>query len=476
MNGGRIGSSFRDPSGFLFTSGGTLYRQVQPVYAPHYEHLRASGLYDALVAKAMLVPHDEADLALAAEPGAFRILRPERVPTVSLPYEWCFEQLRDAALLTLRIQQLAIEHGMVLKDASAFNVQFRGAAPVFVDTLSFERLEEGRPWLAYRQFCQHFLAPLALQSLVDIRLRNLTRIYLDGIPLDLASQLLPRNTWLRPWAALHIHLHARSIARFASTSRATNGAHAKTNGRGGTAGVASRPVSRAGLAGLIAHLLGAVTALQWRPGDTEWADYEVSHGYDQTGHTAKREIVSRYLGQIRPSRVFDLGANTGEYSLLARSTGAAVVAIDGDPSAVERAYRRFAADHESGILPLWIDLANPSPAQGWAHGEWPSLEARGPADVVLALALVHHLAIGNNVPLSQVAAFLSRLGKKVVVEWVPKEDPQVQRLLRSREDVFTDYHEDGFAAAVRQFFDVDERTPVDSTGRVLYLLSTLAGR
>ena len=474
MNGGRIGSSFRDPSGFLFTSGGTLYRQVQPVYAPHYEHLRSSGLYDALVAQSLLIPHDEAGLELAAQPGAFRVLRPERVPMVSLPYEWCFGQLRAAALLTLRIQQLAIEHGMVLKDASAFNVQFRGAVPVFVDTLSFERLEDGKPWVAYRQFCQHFLAPLALQSLVDIRLRDLSRIYLDGVPLELASRLLPRRTWLQPWASLHIHLHARSIARFAST--ATTADASPRGARAEVAASSSRRVSRTGLTGLVAHLLSAVTRLNWAPGGTEWADYEVSHGYDSTGHTAKREIVGQYLQKIRPALVFDLGANTGEYSRLARSTGATVVAIDGDPSAVERACRRFSADNETGILPLWIDLANPSPPQGWAHGEWPSLEARGPADLVMALALVHHLAIGNNVPLAHVADFLSRLGRRVVVEWVPKEDPQVGRLLRSREDVFAEYNEESFAAAIQKFFSVDERTPVGSTGRVLYLLSARAVR
>jgi ribosomal protein L11 methylase PrmA len=473
MNGGRIGSSFRDPSGFLFASGGTLYRQVQPVYSRHYEHLRTSGLYDALVAQSLLVPHDEVELELAAEAGAFKVLRPERVPMVSLPYEWCFGQLRAAALLTLRIQQLAIEHGMVLKDASAFNVQFRGAIPVFVDTLSFERLEDGKPWAAYRQFCQHFLAPLALQSLVDIRLRDLSRIYLDGVPLELASRLLPRRTWLIPWASLHIHLHARSIARFASTAA---DAAPRASGRGDPAGLNSKRVSRTGLTGLVAHLLGAVNGMTWAPGGTEWADYEVSHGYDSTGQSAKREIVGQYLQKTRPALVFDLGANTGEYSLLARSTGATVVAIDGDPSAVERAYRRFAADSETGILPLWIDLANPSPAQGWAHGEWPALDARGPADLVMALALVHHLAIGNNVPLAHVADFLSRLGRRVVVEWVPKEDPQVGRLLRSREDVFSEYHEDGFAAAIKKFFSIDERSPVGSTGRVLYLLSTLARR
>ncbi|MEX2111442.1 MAG: class I SAM-dependent methyltransferase [Gemmatimonadaceae bacterium] len=462
MTGARIGSSFRDPSGFLFTSGDTLYRQVQPVYASHYEYLRTSGLYDALVAESLLVPHAEVGLDLAAQPGAFRVIRPEYIPVVSLPYEWCFGQLRAAALVTLRIQQLAMQHGMVLKDASSFNVQFRGTSPVFVDTLSFERLTDGEPWVAYRQFCQHFLAPLALQALVDIRLRSVGRSYLDGVPLDLASRLLPRGSWLRPWALMHIHLHARSIARFAQTSGGTP-----------TKFVQGR-VSRSGLEGLIAHLLDAVAGLNWSPGGTEWAEYETTHGYDTVAQTAKREIVEQFLKQTRPAFVFDLGANTGEYSRLARSAGAQVVAIDGDPSAVERAYQRLRAEKETGIMPLWIDLTNPSPAQGWAHREWPSLEARGPADAVLALALVHHLAIGNNVPFTTLASYLSRLARQVIIEWVPKDDVQVRRLLASRKDVFTGYHEDGFVAAMRTFFRIDERVAVGSTGRVMYLMSALA--
>jgi ribosomal protein L11 methylase PrmA len=462
MNDGRIGSSFRDPSGFLFTNAGTLYRQVQPVYQPDYTHLRTSGLYDALVAESLLVPHVEVGLELAAESGAWRVIQPERVPMVSLPYEWCFGQLRAAALLTLRVQQLAIEHGMVLKDASAFNVQFRGTSPVFVDTLSFERLKDGEPWIAYRQFCQHFLAPLALQSLVDIRLRDLLRSSLDGVPLDLASRLLPRHTWLRPWAAMHIHMHARSIARHASTS--TPSSTPASRGR----------VSRTGLEGLIAHLSSAVTGLAWSPGGTEWAEYETTHGYDETAQTAKREIIARFLERTRPALVIDLGANTGDYSRLARSAGAQVVAIDGDPSAVERAYRRLRAEKETGILPLWIDLTNPSPAQGWAHREWPSLEGRGGAGLVFALALVHHLAIGNNVPLADIASYLARLGHQAIIEWVPKEDVQVQRLLASRKDVFTQYHEDGFVAAMSKFFRIEERVPVGTTGRILYLMSAAA--
>lgn len=450
----RVGSSFRDPSGFLFTRDGTLQRQVQPSFAPHYDHLKTSGLYDALVAQSLLVPHDELGPEAALIPGAYQVLRPEVIPVVSFPYEWCFGQLKAAAVLTLRIQELAIAHGMTLKDASAFNVQFRGTAPVLVDTLSFARLEEGQPWVAYRQFCQHFLAPLALQASVDVRLRALQREFLDGVPLDLASRLLPASSWLRPWALAHIHLHARAISRFASATDAK--------------ALPARRVSRQGLVALVGHLRRAVASLDWAPAATEWADYETTHGYSGHAHQVKHQIVERLLQQIRPRRVLDLGANAGEYSRTARALGAEVVAVDGDPSAVERAWRRLAKESETGILPLWVDLTNPGPSHGWAHAEWPAFSDRVQSDVLLALALVHHLAIGNNVPLVDVADFFARLARRAIVEWVPKDDPQVQRLLVSREDVFGNYSEEHFREAFGRRFTLERREPVGGSGRVLY--------
>jgi SAM-dependent methyltransferase len=434
MTVSRVASSFRDPSGFLFTRDGTLLRQVQPSYAPHYDALKASGLYDALVAQRLLVPHVEVPLSEAAAPGAAYVLRPERVPFVSLPYEWCLSQLRAAALLTLRVQQLALEHGMVLKDASAFNVQFRGTEPVFVDTLSFERRVEGDPWVAYRQFCQHFLGPLALQALVDPRLRELSRSY----------RLAP------------------APPRFASTS-------------GRSAPPTLRRVSTKGIEGIVAHMRGAIEGLRWNGAKTEWGDYEEQLGYDADERSAKHDAVSALLRTLAPSLVIDLGANAGEYSRIAHEAGARVIAVDGDPSAVERAYARFAAAADpTAVLPLWIDLVNPSPSQGWAHAEWPALTDRTPADVVLALALIHHLAIGNNVPLPDVLGFLMRLGRRAVVEWVPKDDPQVKRLLSSRADIFTGYSEERFRAAAEARFRVASRTPVASTGRVLYLIEPKA--
>jgi hypothetical protein len=215
--------SFRDPSGFVFVTDGVLYRQVNRVYEPHYRQLVRSGLYEELVAHRLLVPHEEVDIA-ADSVDACAILRPERIPFISYPYEWCFSQLKAAALQTLDIQKRALARGMTLRDASAFNIQFRGTSPIFIDSLSFGSYTAGQPWAAYRQFCQHFLGPLALMSTVDASLNQLTRVHLDGVPLALTARLLPARTRLRPGLGVHIHLHGRTDARLSSGKISGTGA------------------------------------------------------------------------------------------------------------------------------------------------------------------------------------------------------------------------------------------------------------
>lgn len=452
--------SFRDPSGFVFRRDGVLYRQVNASYRDDFELLHASGLYDALVAAELIVPHAEVSLDLRHSDDAFRIIAPEPIPFVSYPYEWSFGQLKDAALLTLRIQREALERRMSLKDASAFNIQFRGCRPVFIDTLSFEAWLEGRPWVAYRQFCQHFLAPLALMSRVDVRLGQLLRTYLDGIPLDLASRLLPWRSRLSFPLLTHVHLHAKSQARFAATP--VKGS--------------SMTVSRLSLIGLLDSLRKAVERMTWSPSGTEWADYYANTNYEPGAMARKTELVAGYLDRVRPSSVWDLGANTGAFSRLASARGAATVAFDIDPAAVEKNYRDGVRDGERHLLPLLLDATNPSPGLGWENDERLPLAERGPADMLLALALVHHLAIGNNVPLDRIARFLARIGRWLAIEFVPKEDSQVQRLLASREDVFASYDVGSFEAAFRQYFTIESSERIEGSERTLYLMRATGGR
>ena len=449
-----VPGSFRDPSGFLFTRNGTLYRQINQRYRDDYERLMRSGLYDALVADGRLIPHEEVTVAPARAERALCVIQPEPVPFVSYPYEWCFSQLKDAALTTLAIQKTALAHDMSLKDSSAYNIQFHHGRPTLIDTLSFECYPEGQPWVAYRQFCQHFLAPLALMAYRDIRLNQFFRVYMDGVPLDLASALLPPRTRFRFSLLSHIHLHAKSQKHYAGKQVKPTRAR----------------MGKFALRALVDSLESAVRRLCWRPSGTEWADYYNDTNYVPPAFRHKQELVGEFLDRLRPHTVWDLGANTGPFSRIAADKQAATIAFDIDPGAVEKLYLDGVASGRTGILPLVLDLANPSAAIGWANQERMSLAQRGPADAVLALALIHHLAISNNVPLDRMATYFSRLGRALIIEFVPKHDSQVSRLLVTREDIFDDYREDVFRSAFEVYFDIEDRREIADTDRVLYLM------
>jgi ribosomal protein L11 methylase PrmA len=383
------------------------------------------------------------------------------VPFISYPYEWCFSQLKDAALQTLRLQRTAMRFGMSLKDATAYNVQFERGRPVWIDTLSFEPLRVGAPWVAYRQFCEFFLAPLALMSRTDVRLHHLLRVFLDGVPVDTASKLLPWRTRLSPGLGVHIHLHARAGRRAA----------------GGAAGLAGprRQLPATALPALIDNLERTVGGLSWEPAGTVWGNYYDATNYTETAFAHKHRVINTTLVRLRPAVVWDLGANDGTFSRLVADQGVGVIAFDVDQAAVEKNYGRVVARREPTLLPLVMDLTNPSPACGWAGQERQSLAERGPADVALALALVHHLAIGHNVPFDRLSAFFASVARALVIEFVPKEDSQVQRMLATREDVFSDYTQDAFERAFAREFRIEESTTVEESRRTIYVMR-LRGR
>jgi len=448
-------SSFRDPAGFIFTRDGVLHRQINEQGRAEYDRLMSSGLYAALAEAGDLIAHEEVDLALAPLPGAYKVIRPERVPFVSYPYEWSFGQLKDAALLTLRLQKAAMARGLSLRDATAFNVMFVGGRPILIDTLSFEALRPGAPWVAYRQFCELFLAPLALMSRTDSRAHQLLRSFLDGIPLPMASAMLPARTWASPGLVMHVHMHASAHRRLADHKGPRRNANTASSNA---------------LAALIDSLERTVSRLEWSPSGTTWGDYYQRTNYTDAAFARKRELVSEAISRLRPSVVWDLGANDGTFSRLAADAGITTIAFDVDPAAVEHNYRAVKQRGERTLLPLLMDLANPTASLGWANAERMSLADRGPADVALALALVHHLAIAHNVPLPRIAAFLAALTRALVIEFVPKEDSQVQRMLASRDDIFSAYHRDGFEAAFREHFTIESSSDIAGSVRTMYVM------
>jgi hypothetical protein len=438
----------------VFSLDGTIYRQVNESYHAHYARLIHSGLYMRLVKSGMLIEHAEVDAGLAQTPEAYVIIRPELVRFVSYPYEWCFGQLQAAALTTLAVQRMAMDYGMSLKDGSAYNIQFLRGNPCLIDTLSFETYREGEPWTPYRQFCQHFLVPLALMVYADVRLGQLSRVHLDGIPLDLGSRLLPLASYLNLGILLHLHLHAggqKRLARAAPSSR-------------------QRTMTRHALLGLLDSLEATVRQLHWKPHATAWGDYTPEASYGAGGVEHKAALIAEFLDQTAPQTVWDLGANAGQFSRLASRLGAFTLAFDCDAEAVEINYRQCVQDRETNLLPLVMDLTNPSPAIGWENCEREAWLERGPADVVMALALVHHLAISNNVPLEGLARLFARLGRWLIVEFVPKGDLRTQELLARRDDMFANYTREGFESAFKAQFWIRRAEVMQGSARVLFLM------
>ncbi|MCK5430025.1 MAG: hypothetical protein KAI94_11170, partial [Anaerolineales bacterium] len=311
----------------------------------------------------------------------------------------------------------------------------------------------GEPWVAYRQFCQHFLAPLSLMAYRDVRFSQLLRVYIDGIPLDLASSQLPIKTRLKFQLFLHLHLHAFSQKRYSAQGVKS-----------------SRKMSKVEFLGLIDSLESAVNGLRWSPQGTEWAEYYDDHNYTAEGLEHKSQLIGEFLETIHPQTVWDLGANTGYFSRLVSDRGIPTVAFDIDQGAVEQNYLACKTNKEGDLLPLFLDLTNPSPGIGWHNRERMSFIERGPAEVVLSLALIHHLAISNNVPFNQLASFFREVCSWLIIEFIPKSDAQVQRLLASREDIFQSYTINEFESIFSMEFKIHRSELIIDSERRLYLM------
>ena len=419
-----------------------------------------SGLYLDLTEKGYLIRHREIESDDFIGPDGYKILQPDPISYISYPYEWSFSQLKDAALLTLTIQKVSLKYGMTLKDASAYNIQFSGYAPVFIDSLSFEKFEE-KPWIAYKQFCQHFLAPLALISKTDHRAAKLLSNYIDGIPLDLASILLPTSTKFNLGLLSHIHMHAKSQKKFANKGRDKNTQN-KVN---------AISFSREKAIALIDHLITTTRSLNWKLADTEWGNYYSDTNYKDEALEEKASIITDFCHDLSlESAVFqDLGANDGKFSRLISAFADQVICHDVDEVAVEKNYLAAKSASDRKILPLVQDLSNPSASIGWGGEERLSFSARSNIDVTMALALTHHIAISNNVPFEKIAAFFSTLSKYLIIEFATKSDSQVQRLLATRKDIFTNYTIESFEKAFGKHYQTRKKREIAGTHRTLYL-------
>ena len=445
-------SSYRDPSGFIFTKDEVLYRQVNKVFSEHFDFFNSSGLYNKLVAKGSLIPHTLIPQNLTGDAQWHATIRPEKLEFISYPYEWSFGMLKDAALLTLELLREAIDHGMILKDATPYNIQWHEGKLVFIDTLSFEKYDESKPWIAYRQYCEQFLSPLLLTHYSGLPLHQLLLAYPEGIPISFTSKFLPWRSKLSIDTFLHIHLHAR-YSRKAAVEQKKPGSF-----------------SRKKLLTLVSSLQSLVSKLTLPAATSTWSAYYEEASQRNNYMEQKSAIIKKWLplpGTFKTAA--DLGTNTGEYAKLIAAHGIKTIAADFDPYCINSLYTSLKPANKN-ILPLVIDLASPSPAIGVNNKERNSFIDRTKVDLILALALLHHLAIGKNIPFEMLAEFFSSIGNYLVIEFVPKDDPKVQVMLQQKEDIYTNYSEEQFEVAFSALYSIEDKQPIIGTGRILYLM------
>ena len=441
-----IYASFRDPSGYVYLDNGNVYRKIFPCYFEQYDYFMSSGLYQELLGNGYIVSHEE-----VLRNDDYILLKVQKIPFISYPYEWCFYEFKDASILTLNILKICLKYGMILKDASGYNVAFDKGRPIFIDTLSFDFYKEGLSWGGYGQFCRHFMGPLLLMTYVDVRSNLLLKSFIDGVPIDMTNSFLKGRGGMT--ARMHIKWHSKSIDKYNdSTNKKIN-----------------RNVSKTSLINMIDMMLRQINRLNIKKVNTEWDDYYNNTNYDNVSLKCKINYVSKYLDNIKVNKddiIIDIGSNDGKYSNIASEYSNLVISVDSDYNCVNRNY----LNNNHNILPLVMDFTNPSSSIGFGCRERDSIIERCNFKCVMALAVIHHICISNNVSFDMLAEFLSDLGEYLIIEFVPKDDSKVVKLLSTREDIFDFYDIDNFEEVFGNYYKIITKNKIKNSKRVIYLM------
>lgn len=449
--------SFRDRDGRIFYREGEVFRALSLAALDDWKAVSAQSFFQQAMRDGRIVETSAAPCDAAGQNDEWAgLLRHARIPFISYPYEWTFGMLRDAALLQLELLREALAADMILKDATAYNTQWVGARPTLIDVSSFRRLQPGEPWPGYRQFCQFFLYPLMLQAYRGIPFQPLLRGRLDGIEPETCNRMLSLRDWLRPGVFTHVHLHARLQARYARRGHVPENA------------LPAAGFHKGMIAANVEGLSRLVQRLKWAPDTTVWTDYASRNSYTPDDRRLKEEFVREAVHTKRWRLAWDFGCNTGAFARIAAESADTVVAMDADSTVIEGLYNSLRRDGNTQILPLVNNVADPSPGLGWRGRERGTLADRGQPDLILCLALVHHLVMGANIPLQELLEWLATYRAQLIIEFVPKSDPMVQQLLAGRPDIYSDYDQRLFEDGLNNLFSIERRQAFQGNGRILY--------
>jgi len=458
--------SFRDRNGRVFYRDGGIYRTVGSEALASWEMLRATRFFGEAVGAGTIVATERVDPVSAhlGDLGPWAaVLKHERIPFISYPYEWCFGMLQAAALLQLDMLAAALDEEMTLKDSTPFNIQWRGTTPVFVDIPSFERYRAGEPWGGYRQFCKLFLYPLLLQAYKDVPFHAWLRGSIDGIDPGVINNLMSLRDLLRPGVLLHVTLQARAESRYAPGA-----VDVRQN-------LQRAGFSRAMIVNNVSRLRKLVAGLSWAAAGSTWSDYGTSHSYSDADRERKLEFVRTVAAARQWALAWDLGCNEGTFSRIVAEHADTVVAVDADHLTLERLYRTLSESSQRTILPLYMNLSDPSPDLGWRGLERKAMTSRARPELILCLALIHHLVIAANVPLHEVLDYFAAIGGVLIIEFVDKSDPMVQRLLQNKVDQYGEYTRPEFERLLAERYDIVRSEALPSGTRTLYHARPKAG-
>ena len=443
--------SYRDRDGFIVVTDQTAQRYVHHSYAKTYDQLMQSGLYQRLVGEGLLISHVEKSLGYEEGIQYYKILEPQFLPFISYPYEWTANQWKEALLNLLKINSLCIEYGMILKDATPFNFSFLNGQCIFIDTLSFEIYQDGEPWTAYRQFCESMLGPSALAFFNDVVWIRMMQSFINGWPLQMISANLPAHTWLNSSLLFHIHLHCRFNKKNINKKQSTH-------------------LSKEKLLVLWSLIEKSVRGWNKKSNTKVWVDYYDTGILSKQYFDHKLQIVTEWLKDVHPKNVIDLGANNGVFSIAASYNANNVIAVEFDHDCVEQLRIKVKKENIENIETVYADITQPSAAVGWDNKERNALVQRLRGDMVLSLALIHHLCISANIPIHFVAdLFANMTTRYALVEFIPCSDPKVEILLLNRKDIFLDYTEENFIKSFNGFFRLVKSTGFNFSERKLFL-------
>jgi len=445
-------SSFRDPAGYIYQHEGIFYRFVSDNYTKEYEFAKQHGVYADAVRQHLLLPFKEIDERHIDQAELYKTLLPNQLTFQTFPWEWCFDQYKDAALTTLSLNQLALNKGMILKDATPLNIQLVDGHCQWIDHLSFDIYDEKKPWIAYRQFCEMFLNPLLIASYCKTDIHRLSAAYPSGITALQTAALLPFKSRLNIHIQLHVYLQAGIQKKKKSAPEKQT------------------IFSREKLLRIMESLISCIQSLTFRSVQTVWSDYYEETILSKDYLEDKKLILSEYLNELSYQTVFDAGCNDGIFSFLCKKE-ALVISSDGDASCINRLYKQIKQDKITHINPVVIDLMQPTGGMGWDNREQNPFFERKEYDLILVLALMHHLCIGKNLPFTKLAKFLATHGRQVLIEYIPKDDPKVIELLRNRQDIFYAYDRYHFEKAFDVYFRLEKATPIGGTKRLLYKMT-----